>query len=98
VSIGFTVLAWWAGQLVSRSGRAQLQAAVRGLGVAAPVGLLLLVPVVMPGLAQAGRTWRWPPDTSPVPFFVALGETSGFPYSGWIDQEQSRGQVWSCCW
>jgi hypothetical protein len=56
--------------------------------------LLLLIPVVVAGLGAADRTGSWPPDTSPVPFFTALGETFGFPYSGWIDQQQSRAQVW----
>ncbi len=94
ISIAVTVLAWWVGQVLSGPGRAQLLRAARGLAVAAPVGLLVVLPVVLPGLSEAGRTGNWPPDTAPVPFFTAVGETFGFPYSGWIDQGQSRSQVW----
>lgn len=94
VSIAVTVLAWWAGQAVTRRGRAELVALWRPLLVAAPVTIALLVPVIGPGLAEAGRTGNWPPDTSSVPFVTALGETFAYPYSGWIDQAQSRSQSW----
>lgn len=94
VSVGVTVLAWWVGQAVTRDGRLLLWRSVRPLLVAAPITLALLVPAVGPGLAEAGRTASWPPDTSAVSFIDALGETFGFPYSGWIDQAQSKSQVW----
>ncbi len=94
VSLAVTALAWWAGQLASRVGRAQLLRSWRGLATAAPVAIVLVLAVVVPGLSEAGRTGNWPADTTPIPFFAALGETFGFPYSGWIDQQQTRAQVW----
>jgi hypothetical protein len=94
VSVAVTTGAWWAGMLAARRGRAELRRSVRGLAVAAGVAAVLLIPAVAPGLGQSARTATWPPDTGPVPFYRALGETLGFPYSGWIDHEQSRSQIW----
>jgi uncharacterized protein DUF6541 len=94
VSIAVTTAAWWAGMLVARRGRRELRRAIPGLGVAAGVAAVLLVPAVAPGLGQSARTANWPPDTGPVPFYQALGETLGFPYSGGIDPDQTRSQIW----
>lgn len=94
VSVAVTVLAWWFGMAVTARGRAELRRAVLPLVVAAPVTVALLVPVVGPGVSEAGRTGSWPADTGPVSFIEALGETFGFPYSGWIDQAQTKAQVW----
>jgi hypothetical protein len=94
VSIAVTTAAWWAGMLVARRGRTELRRAVPGLAVAAGVAVVLLVPAVAPGLGQSARTANWPPDTGPVPFYQALGETLGFPYSGGIDPDQTRSQTW----
>ena len=93
-SIAVTTAAWWAGMLVTRRGRTELRRAVPGLAVAAGVAAVLLVPAVGPGLGQSARTANWPPDTGPVPFYRALGETLGFPYSGGIDPDQTRSQIW----
>jgi hypothetical protein len=94
VSIAVTTAAWWAGMLVVRRGRTELRRAVPGLAVAAGVAAVLLVPAVGPGLGQSARTANWPPDTGSVPFYQALGETLGFPYSGGIDPDQTRSQIW----
>ena len=94
VSIAVTVAAWWAGTLVVRRGRAELRRAVPGLLLAGGTAAVLLVPAVAPGFGQSARTANWPPDTGPVPFYQAIGETLGFPYSGGIDVEQTRAQAW----
>ncbi len=94
VSVGLTVVAWWLGQSFTRRGRSELRASIKPLLFAAPGTLVLLTIAAGPGLSQAGRTGNWPPDTSPMTFVEAMGETFSFPYSGWIDQAQARSQVW----
>jgi hypothetical protein len=94
VSIAVTVAAWWAGMLITSRGRRELRRAVPGVLVAGGVAAVLLVPAVAPGLGQSARTANWPPDTGPVPFYQAIGEVLGFPYSGGIDPDQTRAQVW----
>jgi hypothetical protein len=94
VSVGVTVIAWWAGQVVSPAGRRQFRAALVPLAATAAAGVVLVVPAVAPGLGAAGRTGDFPPDTAPLSFRDAVGTTFGFPYSGWIDQAQSQSQVW----
>ena len=94
VSIVLTGLLWWAGQLVSPIGRRWLRGLVVPLLVAGVVGTVLLVPAVGPGLVTAGRTGAFPPDLYAVSFRDALGNTFGFPFSGWIDPDNARSQAW----
>ena len=94
VSIAVTTAAWWAGMLVARRGRVELRRALPGLVLAVPVAAVLMIATVGPGLGQSARTAGWPPDTGPVPFYQAIGETFGFPYSGWIDRDQTQAQTW----
>jgi hypothetical protein len=94
VSIAVTAGAWWVGELVTWTSRAQLRRAVPGTAVAAGVAAVLLVPVVASGASQSARTAGWPPDTRPLPFVGALGETFGFPYAGFFDLGQTRSQAW----
>jgi hypothetical protein len=93
LSIVLTVLAWWFGEAVSPFGRRRLRGLLKPLAGAAIAGGILLVPAVGPGLGATGRTGAFPPDTGPVPFRDAIGNTFGMPYSGWIDQAFSRSQV-----
>jgi hypothetical protein len=95
VSVGVTVVAWWAGQLVSPMGRRELRRIVVPLLATAGTALVLVLPVVLPGLAVAGRTGSFPPDTRPVTFDTALGATFGLPYSGFLDPGQAKSQVWA---
>jgi hypothetical protein len=93
VSISLTVLAWWIGEAVSPAGRRRLRGLLKPLAGAVVAGGTLLAPAVGPGLGAAGRTGAFPPDTGPVPFRDAIGNTFSMPYSGWIDQAFSRSQV-----
>ena len=95
VSIAVTTVAWWAGMLVAAARARPSCAGPSGVSPSprAP-RRCCSSPPSGPGLGQSARTANWPPDTGPVPFYRALGETLGFPYSGWIDPEQTRSQTW----
>jgi hypothetical protein len=95
ISVGVTVVAWWAGQLVSSMGRRELRRLVVPLLVTGVTALLLVLPVVVAGLAVAGRTGAFPPDTSPVTFDTAIGATFGLPFAGFLDPAQATSQVWA---
>ncbi len=95
VSVGLTALAWWLGQLVSPMGRRELRRIVRPLVVTGATALVLVLPVVLPGLSIAGRTGAFPPDSRAVTFDTAIGATFGFPYSGFLDPTQAKSQVWA---
>jgi hypothetical protein len=94
MSIGLTVLSWWAGQVMASEGRHRLRELPVPLAITAAVGLVAVLPAVLPGIVTAGRTGAFPPDTGPTSFRDAVGSTFSYPIAGWLDQAQSQSQVW----
>jgi hypothetical protein len=97
ISVGFTVVAWWAGQALSRQGRQQLRGQqgshLIGLLIAAGAALVLGSATLAEALSSGGRTGGWPPDISPTSFGDAVGSTLGLSYAGHLDPQQSLSQV-----
>ncbi|MGH3902915.1 MAG: DUF6541 family protein [Pseudonocardiaceae bacterium] len=93
VSVGVTVLAWWAGQALARQGRRQLRGLTVPLLVAGASAGLLIAAALPTLLATAGRTSGFPPDSGPTSLRDALGSTFGLTYGGHLDPEQSRAQA-----
>lgn len=95
VSVGFTVIAWWAGQALTRQGRQQLRGQLVGLLVATGTAVVLGSGTLAPALLSSGRTGGWPPDTPPTSFGDAVGSTLGLSYAGHLDPQQSLGQAFA---
>lgn len=95
VSVGLTVIAWWAGQVLTRQGRQQLRGQLVGLLVATGTAVVLGSGTLAPALASSGRGGGWPPDTSPTSFGDAVGSTLGLSYAGHLDPQQSLGQAFA---
>jgi hypothetical protein len=93
VSVGLTVLAWWAGQALARQGRRQLRGLTVRLLVALASAWVFGVAALSPVFDAAGRTAGFPPDTSPASLRNAVGNTLGMSYSGFIDPKQAIGQA-----
>ncbi|MGH4007703.1 MAG: DUF6541 family protein, partial [Pseudonocardiaceae bacterium] len=95
VSVGFTVIAWWAGQALTRQGRQQLRGQLAGLLVATSTAVVLGSATLSQALASSGRGGAWPPDISPTSFGDAVGATLGLSYAGHLDPQQSLGQAFA---
>lgn len=93
VSVGLTVIAWWAGQALTRHGRQQLRGQLVGLLIAAGTAVVLGSGTLAGVLSSSGRTGGWPPDISPTPFGDAVGSTLALSYGGFLDPQRSLGQV-----
>jgi hypothetical protein len=97
ISVGFTVIAWWAGQALTRHGRQQLRGQQGrhpiGLLVAAGTAVTLGFATLAEALSSGDRTGGWPPDISPTSFGDAVGSTLALSYGGHLDPQQSLGQV-----
>lgn len=93
ISVGVTVLAWWAGQALVRDGRRRLRGLTGPLLVAGASAGMLLAATLPALLAAAGRTTGFPPDSGAHPLREALGSTLGLTYGGYLDPEQSRAQL-----
>jgi hypothetical protein len=93
VSVGLTVLAWWAGQALARDGRRQLRGLTGRLMVALASAWVLGVAALSPAFDAAGRTTEFPADTSAESLRDAVGNTIGLSYSGFLDPKQAIGQA-----
>lgn len=93
ISVGVTVLAWWAGQALASDGRRRLRGLTGPLLVAGASAGVLLTATLPALLAAAGRTTGFPPDSGPHPLREALGSTLGLTYGGYLDPGQSRAQA-----
>lgn len=95
VSVGLTVLAWWAGEAVTRRGRHRLRGLPAPLLVAGATAAVLLAPVLLAASAAAARTSDFPADTAPTGYSEALGATLGLAYGGYVDPGRTTGQLWA---
>jgi hypothetical protein len=95
VSVGLTVIMWWAGQALTRQGRQQLAGLLVGLLVAAGTAVVLGSGTLAGALSARGRTSGWSPDISPTPFGDAVGSTLALSYGGNLDPQRSLGQVFA---
>ncbi len=99
VSVGLTVVAWWAGQAMTRQGRQQLRGQrgshLVGLLITAGTAVVLCSGTLAGALSASERTGGWPPDTPPAPFGDAVGSTLALSYAGHLDPQQSLGQVFA---
>lgn len=93
ISVGLTVLAWWAGQALAPVGRRQLRTLLVPLSVCLASALTLLIANIVPALGTLGNTSGFPPDSEPTSLRAALGSTLGLTYAGFFDQAQSRAHA-----
>ncbi|MGH3898538.1 MAG: DUF6541 family protein [Pseudonocardiaceae bacterium] len=98
-SVGLTVLAWWAGQALTRQGRQQLRGQrgshLIGLLITTGTAVVLGSATLTGALSASGRTGGWPPDISATPFGDAVGSTLALSYGGHLDPQRSLGQVFA---
>lgn len=92
VSVAILFVAWWAGQAVTRIGRAEFRGLPLPLLVTAGVGAVLAATALLPAVSAAGRTADFPPDLAPAGFGDALGSTLGLTYGGFLDPFRMMGQ------
>lgn len=99
VSVGLTVIAWWAGQALTRQGRRQLRGRrgshLVGLLITTGTAVVLGSATLAQALSSSGRASGWPPDIPPTPFGDAVGATLGLSYAGHLDPQQSLGQAFA---
>lgn len=90
-----SVLAWWAGQLLTRRDRASAAWTRRSLPPLAVVGALV-VALALPTLAAAasvgGEVTGWPRDMPVLDLGEALPIALGHPYGGFLDPDFEREQ------
>ncbi|MGH3874736.1 MAG: DUF6541 family protein [Pseudonocardiaceae bacterium] len=95
VSVGLTVIAWWAGQALTRQGRRQLRGQWAGLLITAGTAVALGCATLLGALPANGRTDGWAPDIPPTAFGDAVGSTLALSYGGYLDPQRSLGQVFA---
>lgn len=95
VSVGVTVVAWWAGDAIVRNGRRELRRLPSRLAITAVTAAVLLVPFVLSSSASVTRTSSFPPDTAAAGFSNAVGATLGLAYGGYLDPPRATGQLWA---
>jgi hypothetical protein len=94
MTVGLTVIAWWAGELFVRGGIHHVRRhVIAALPVAAVAGI-----AVVPMLAQMARAGvravGWSPDISPQSLQSAVGRTFGVVYDGYMaDVPSDSGQT-----
>jgi hypothetical protein len=93
VSVGLTVIAWWAGQALTHNGRQLLRGQLKRLLIATGTAVVLGSGTLVGALSASGRTSEWPPDISPTPFGDAVGSTLALSYGGNLDPQRSLGQA-----
>lgn len=93
VTVGLSLLAWLAGDLVDRRGRTRLRRLVPVLTGAAVVAGLAALPLLLRGGSALDGVSGFPPDSSPEPFASALGSAVGLAYGGYLDPARATGQT-----
>ncbi|GGM52330.1 hypothetical protein GCM10012275_24110 [Longimycelium tulufanense] len=93
VTVGLTLLAWWAAELFTRTGRQRLAAQVGPLLATGGVALVVALPLLIPAATMSGAVTSFPPDIPATPLRTALEDTLGFTYGGFSPVYQGRSQV-----
>lgn len=93
VTVGFSALAWFAGEALTQSGRQRLGGIVLPLGAAGLVAALLLLPSLAQVAPAAGGASPPGVEFPGTPFAEALGASLGTAYGGYIDIGRTTGQL-----
>lgn len=93
VTVGVSLLAWLAGDLVDRRGRSRSYRLLPVLAGTAVVAGLAALPLLLRGGAALGGVAAFSPDSAPEPFASALGASAGLAYGGYLDPARSTSQA-----
>ncbi|MEQ3551242.1 DUF6541 family protein [Pseudonocardia nematodicida] len=91
VTVGISVIAWLAGDLVTRQGRTRLRRSVPVLLGAGGVGALLAAPVVLQGGESTGATGSFAVAPQGYPLGDSLGSAVALIYGGYLDPPRGIG-------
>ena len=93
VTVGLSVLAWLAGDLVARDGWVRLRRSAPVLLGSGVVAAVVALPLVLRAGGSVSGVASFGADSAPVGFGDALGSTLGLGYGGFLDPQRSVGQV-----
>jgi hypothetical protein len=93
MTVGLTLLGWWAGQAIAKGGLARIRQALAPTALAALVTGVLGAPLFAQLISVSGRTASFPPDVAVTPLSVALEQTLQLPLTGYLPEYSGRIQV-----
>lgn len=93
VTVGLSLLAWLAGDLVARDGWARLRRSLPVLVGAGVVAGVLASPLVLRAGGSVSGIASFSPDSSATPLANALGSTLGLVYGGSLDPRRATGLI-----
>ncbi|HVL84630.1 MAG TPA: DUF6541 family protein [Pseudonocardia sp.] len=93
LTVGISVAAWYAGDLVTREGRTRLTRAVVPIAAAGVVGLIVALPLLLRASGSVAGVAGFPANAPATAFGDALGSTIGLPYGGYLDPDRAIGQL-----
>lgn len=93
VTVGLTLLAWLAGDLTDRRGRARLRRLLPVLAGAAGVATVAGLPLVLRGGGSLGGVASFTPDSAPEPLGAAVRDAAVLVHGGYLDPSRSSVQV-----